>query len=192
MGEALRRGRERSHAGGGVKIVCIGDSCTYGQGVRSSEAWPAVLERITGHDVRNAGVCGDTTRLGLERFPRDVQLHKPDVVVIQFGHNDANCWETDNGIPRVSQRAYAANIREMVERAWLGKAGVVVIRPHVVPDRDEWYDLRLGAYAKALKRQPFRTVRLPRREVTLLDDGYGVHPNPAMHERYAELVAAAL
>ena len=109
-----------------MKIICIGDSITYGQNVRADEAWPAVLARLTGHDVRNAGVCGDTTRLGLERFPKDVQLHNPDVVVIQFGHNDANCWETDNGLPRVSEDAYAANIREMLARA--GKVGLV-LRP---------------------------------------------------------------
>jgi lysophospholipase L1-like esterase len=174
-----------------MKLVCCGDSITYGQNVRASEAWPAVLERLTGHDVRNAGVCGDTTRLGLERFPRDVQIHKPDVVVIQFGHNDANCWETDNGLSRVSAQAYAANIIEMAERSAAGGARTLISYPHSAPEKDAAYNGRLFAYRQTVAILGSLIIRTPH-PVTLLDDGYGLHPDVAMHERYAENVAAAL
>jgi lysophospholipase L1-like esterase len=173
-----------------VKIICIGDSCTYGQGVRSSEAWPAVLERLTGHDVRNAGVCGDTTRLGLERFFRDVGMHRPDVVVIQFGHNDANRWETDFGTERVGIHAYVANVNDLVARCEAIQARPIILAPHPTIRRftptEENYDWRIGDYRKALGSRAIGTG------ATLLDDGYGVHPDVAMHERYAELVAGAL
>jgi lysophospholipase L1-like esterase len=167
-----------------VKICCIGDSVTFGQNVRASEAWPAVLERLTGHDVRNVGVCGDTTRLGLERFPRDVQLHKPDVVCIQFGANDCNAWDSDNGLPRVSGAAYRANIEEMRQRAITIGARPIVLRPHEAPGKTLDYNLRLCAYCHDAALDPPK--------LSVLDDGYGIHPDPAMHERYAELVASAL
>jgi lysophospholipase L1-like esterase len=93
-------------------IVCIGDSITAGQYLEGP-AWPALL--AVG-DVVAAAVSGDTTRTALERFPRDVQAREPEVVVIQFGHNDANRWQTDGGVPRVSERAYAANLHEMLDR----------------------------------------------------------------------------
>ncbi len=178
-----------------MKIICIGDSCTYGQGVRSSEAWPAVLERLTGHDVRNAGVCGDTTRLGLERFPRDVQLHRPDVVVLQFLANDVNCWATDNGQPRISREAYAANLWEMDQRARAAGAPTVLILGSCAGEPCQMaYVERLWEYWHCAKKAKFRTalrfIDPPR--ASFLADGYGVHPDPAMHERYAELVAAAL
>ncbi len=38
------------------------------------------------------------------------------MVVIQFGHNDCNRWQTDRGLPRVSPEAYAANLAEMIDR----------------------------------------------------------------------------
>jgi len=181
-----------------VKLIALGDSCTYGQGVRASEAWPAVLERLTGHDVRNAGVCGDTTRLGLERFPRDVQLHRPNVVVVQFGHNDANMWASDPGVPRVSAEAYIANIYDMLAR--IGKSGAIgiVLQPHAAPDLDYDFNQRLLDYwagVRMSESRPARVsvpVKIPAPPVSILNDGYGVHPDVAMHERYAELVAAAL
>jgi len=93
-------------------IVCIGDSITYGQHLNPWLAWPNYLD-----DTIAQGVPGDTTRLGLERFPLDVQQYEPTHVVIQFGHNDANRWQTDRGLPRVSPEAYRANLFEMIDRS---------------------------------------------------------------------------
>ena len=67
--------------------------------------------------ILTRGVSGETTRQGLERFPADVQQHRPDVMTLQFGLNDCNCWVTDGGLPRVSEAAYRANLIEMVTRA---------------------------------------------------------------------------
>jgi lysophospholipase L1-like esterase len=173
-----------------VKLVAIGDSCTYGQNVRSEEAWPALLGRMTGHDVRNAGVCGDTTRLALERFPKDVQLHKPDVVVIQFGANDCNIWDTDNGLPRVSADAYAANVSEMVSRAWAFGGVGIVLSPYPAPGKERSYNRRLASYISALDNLGIGTHGPP--DISVLDDGYGLHPDQAMHVRFARLVQEAL
>lgn len=93
-------------------IVCLGDSITFGQYLPEL-AWPRQVE---GHDLINAGVSNETTRNGLERFPRDVQQIKPKAVIVQFGHNDCNRWESDLGLPRVSIKAFAANLEEMVVR----------------------------------------------------------------------------
>ena len=54
--------------------------------------------------------------MGLERYPRDVQEAQPDLLTIQFGLNDCNCWETDRGVPRVSEAAFVANLIEMIDR----------------------------------------------------------------------------
>ena len=158
-------------------IACIGDSCTFGQNVRADEAWPHLLWEMTGHDVRNLGVNGDTTRLGLERWHRDVDLSKPDVVVIQFGHNDANLW---NGRPRVSSDAYLANVAEMVSLS----PRAIVLAPHPsTVEKDPDYNDRLGGYT--YEGAPFLVVGT-------LDDGYGVHPSAEGHRLYAEYVVGQL
>lgn len=101
-----------------MKILAVGDSITYGEGVDTWNRWTSIVDRaLHDHEVMNKGVCGDTTRLGLERFPEDVQRQQPDVLLIQFGLNDCNRWETDSGVSRVSPRAFEANLCEMIERA---------------------------------------------------------------------------
>jgi lysophospholipase L1-like esterase len=101
----------------------MGDSITFGQYIDPSLRWTAIVEGelrrwLPGIDVRthNRGISGETTRQGLERFPRDVQEAAPDLMTLQFGLNDCNCWETDKGLPRVSPAAFRANLVEMIDR----------------------------------------------------------------------------
>jgi lysophospholipase L1-like esterase len=107
-----------------IKIVCMGDSITAGQYIEPPKKWTAHLKRRLDErfgrgscTVVSNGVSGETTRQGLERFAAAVQTEHPDIVVIQFGLNDCNCWQTDGGLPRVSLRAFEANLTEMVERS---------------------------------------------------------------------------
>ena len=107
-----------------VHLVHMGDSITEGQYVDTSVRWSALVERLVAERWDpdsvisfNRGVSGETTRMGLERFPTDVQALRPDVMTLQYGMNDCNCWETDGGVPRVSEAAFAANLTEMIQRA---------------------------------------------------------------------------
>jgi lysophospholipase L1-like esterase len=108
-----------------MKLVHMGDSITFGQFVEPEHRWTSVvrkwlMERFCwGMEIHavNCGVPGETTRLGLERFPVAVQQVEPQILTIQYGLNDCNCWETDRGLPRVSARAFEANLVEMIARA---------------------------------------------------------------------------
>jgi lysophospholipase L1-like esterase len=108
--------------------VYMGDSITEGQYVHHSLRWTEIVSRKLRASVAinidadtlhffNRGISGETTRQGLERFPRDVQVLEPLVMTLQFGLNDCNCWESDGGLPRVSEAAYHANLVEMIARA---------------------------------------------------------------------------
>ena len=44
-----------------MELICIGDSLTYGYGVRRSECWTMLAAQESGWTVRNCGVSGDTT-----------------------------------------------------------------------------------------------------------------------------------
>lgn len=174
-----------------MTIVCIGDSITAGQHLDEGYApWPAHLSGT----VYAKGVPGDTTRMGLERFPRDVQSLNPDVVVIQFGHNDANRWETDRGLNRVSIRAYIANLEEMVQRVRVFGAQpyLCTLTPTYRSERHAQdcadYDHALRGVASDL-RVPLLDVRPVIEESHLLD---GLHLNFAGHLLYAGIVGAGL
>lgn len=108
-----------------ISVFFFGDSVCFGQGVSLHKGWvartAATLASLSGRAGReflvvNAGVNGNTTRLALERMPYDVQSHGVDVLIVQFGLNDCNYWRTDRGNPRVSPRAFEANLEEIVSR----------------------------------------------------------------------------
>jgi len=109
-----------------ISILFFGDSICVGQGVSINKGWVQQIvnvldEQLEGLEtevlVTNSSVNGRTTRQALEDMPYHVQGQNPDIVIIQYGLNDCNHWATDKGLPRVSQRAFAANLLEIVERA---------------------------------------------------------------------------
>ena len=125
-----------------LTIVFMGDSITEGQHVHHSLRWTEIVARKLRASVTNEidtdalhcfnrGISGETTRQGLERFPRDVQVLEPLVMTLQFGLNDCNCWDSDRGLPRVSEAAYHANLVEMIARARaFGAAHIVLSTNH--------------------------------------------------------------
>jgi len=109
-----------------VKVFFFGDSICFGQGISLFKGWVARLsEKLWQYGnsidceihLTNTSINGNTTRLALERMPYDVQNNRPDILIIQFGMNDCNYWETDGGNPRVSLNAFEANLNEIIQRA---------------------------------------------------------------------------
>lgn len=102
----------------------FGDSICFGQYVSHHLTWvgrlSSAINEIPGQKGRvmlnSVSINGNTTRMALERMPHDVTSHQVDFCLIQFGMNDCHYWATDRGVPRVSPKAFAANLEEMVER----------------------------------------------------------------------------
>lgn len=57
------------------KILAVGDSFTFGFGVKDEEAFPALIK------AQNSGMWGNPFNYQIESFKRNVELFKPDVVV---------------------------------------------------------------------------------------------------------------
>ncbi|MGH9380188.1 MAG: SGNH/GDSL hydrolase family protein [Thermoanaerobaculia bacterium] len=73
------------------RILCLGDSFTFGEGAREEDTWPERLGRLAGPETQviNAGVQGyDLDHEALYLFLYGRQLD-PDVVVVAFFMNDA-------------------------------------------------------------------------------------------------------
>ena len=70
------------------KIVCLGDSITYGYGAYPEDAWPARASALTGMELINCGINGDTAAGMLWRFYEDVAALKPDICLVMAGAND--------------------------------------------------------------------------------------------------------
>jgi acyl-CoA thioesterase I len=70
------------------KIVCIGDSITFGYEINNAQKWTSLLIKELGVKVINCGVNGDTTAGMLSRFNHIIETYKPTHVIITGGTND--------------------------------------------------------------------------------------------------------
>jgi len=69
-------------------ILAFGDSLTAGVGTTTENSYPDVLADLTGRTVINAGISGETTSQGLQRFARLLDQHNPQLVILLEGGND--------------------------------------------------------------------------------------------------------
>lgn len=70
------------------KIVLLGDSLTFGYGVRKAESWAYKLSKNISAEIINKGVNGDTTVGMLDRYYDDVKVYNPTHLLILAGTND--------------------------------------------------------------------------------------------------------
>lgn len=82
---------------GGLRVVCLGDSLTFGEGVHHPDAYPARLEVLLADampdrrvEVLNAGVQCYGTEHAVAFFITHCARFKPDVVTLGFFLNDAS------------------------------------------------------------------------------------------------------
>ncbi len=101
-----------------MKIICIGDSLTFGYGIKRSNIWTNLAKDKLNVEIINEGINGDTTGGMLSRFNDSVILKKPDIVFIMGGSNDL--------IAGATLGVMQANIMSMVHQSF-GKLIVPII-----------------------------------------------------------------
>ena len=72
----------------GSTVLALGDSLTFGTGASAETSYPTVLAGLTGWNVVNAGVPGDTSAQALARLPALLAEHQPKLVIVSIGGND--------------------------------------------------------------------------------------------------------
>ena len=72
----------------GSTVLALGDSLTFGTGASAETSYPTVLAGLTGWNVVNAGVSGDTSAQALARLPALLAEHRPKLVIVSIGGND--------------------------------------------------------------------------------------------------------
>ena len=130
-------------------ILVVGDSLSAEYGLARGTGWVALLEQKLADNhsavrVVNASISGDTTSGGRSRLPALLDQHKPDVVVIELGGNDAL-----RGLPMASTQQ---NLSEMTRAAQAAGAKVVVVGMQVPPNYGSAYaDRFAGLFASVAK-----------------------------------------
>jgi lysophospholipase L1-like esterase len=133
-----------------LTIVAFGDSTTAARG--PLKVYAKILEQElsdTGRSARiiNAGIGGNNTVQARARFEKDVLTHKPNIVAIQFGINDAavDVWkDPPETMPRVDAATFRDNLR-FFSRALLAQDCHVVL---MTPNPMRWTDKLRALYGK--------------------------------------------
>lgn len=158
-------------------IIMFGDSTTAlrpgsVQKVYSTRVNEALQSIGSSLAVHNAGIGGNTTRDARKRFDRDVLQHRPMMIVMQFGINDAavDVWKQPPATQaRVPLTEYTENLRAMIAAARKQNAKVILMTTNPIrwssklremygklpyhPDAEDGFDAPvLAGYNAALRK----------------------------------------
>ncbi len=163
-------------------ILAFGDSLTAGLGVSPEQSYPAVLARLSGRRVVNAGVPGEVTADGLARLPDVLDETRPQLLLLLHGGNDI--------LRNLDPVQAAGNLSAMVRQARARGIGVVLIG---VPEKRLFSDsspiYQALAEREALVFEGEIIAELVRSPAMKSD---AVHFNASGYERLAQTLHALL
>lgn len=138
----MRDTEPRAAAGAPLhRLVAIGDSVTFGFGVRGEDTYPNVLERLLDEtagdesfDVLNLGVAGYSTRDEAQVFEHKVLRWNPELVVVGYVLNDPEIdpiqplhrhFEAPAWWQRFELCRLVASLEHSLEVQWLGEGDYI-------------------------------------------------------------------
>lgn len=177
-------------------ILVVGDSLSAEYGLKRGNGWVALLEqRLRAQNkpvaVVNASISGDTTSGGRSRLPALLEQHKPTVVVIELGGNDAL-----RGLPLQTSQD---NLQAMVQACQALHAKVLLLGMQVPPNYGGDYSAQFAsmyaavAKARSVPLVPFflkGVADVPGSEKLFQSDR--IHPLEAAHPTLLNNVWPAL
>ena len=178
------------------KILVVGDSLSAEYGLVRGTGWVALLEQRLADEgiaatVVNASISGDTTSGGRTRLPALLKQHRPDIVVIELGANDAL-----RGLPIEETRA---NLAAMTRAAKDAGARVLLVGMQIPPNYGRAYGEAFAAVFGTVARNegaalvPFLlkgVADIPQADRMFQPDR--IHPLASAHPRMLENVWPAL
>lgn len=149
-------------------ILILGDSISAAYGMDIRHGWVSLLEqrlqRQPGrHVVINASVSGETTSGGVQRLPRLLAQHRPDLVVLELGANDGLRGQP----PVLMQR----NLERMVRSVQADGGRVIVAGMRIPPNYGRAYTDAFAAVFPAVARSTGSAL------IPFLLDGVGGNPS---------------
>lgn len=174
-------------------ILVMGDSLSAAYGLSASQGWVALLQqRLNASQskwrVINASISGETTAGGAARVVEAVHRHRPSVVVIELGANDAL-----RGLPLAQTRV---NLAHMIGAAHGAHAKVLLVGMRIPPNYGAQYTGEFEQGYRQLARRfnvallPFLLEPIAADRANFQNDN--LHPTAAAQARIGDHVWTAL
>lgn len=170
-------------------ILVMGDSISAAYGIQREAGWVELLQsrlakQVPQYQVVNASIAGETTSGGLSRLPKALELHAPEIVIIELGGNDAL-----RGYPteRIQQ-----NLQRMIELSRAVKARVLLVGMEIPPNYGPRYTQAFHAVfrdladADSVRLVPFLLEGVALDAKLMQRDG--IHPNAAAQAKLLDNV----
>ncbi|MGD0153291.1 MAG: GDSL-type esterase/lipase family protein [Thermacetogeniaceae bacterium] len=176
------------------KIVCLGDSLTYGFPYGPQASWVTYAAKTGDFDLGNAGINGDIMEGMAARFDRDVLRKKPQAVIILGGTNDAFCEDITTPMTIFS-------LQQMI--GYAADRHIVPVIGLPLPIDDTWADPKLERLCREYRQisaacgallLDFRGSFIDPDTGKMKDELYldGVHPNLLGYRVMGEVAASFL
>ena len=160
-----------------INILVLGDSLSAGYGLEAGKGWvdllrESVCSEVTGCQVINASISGDTTGGGRARLASLLDQHQPDVLIVELGGNDGL-----RGYPLESIRL---NLATIIETGLAGHAQVLLVGMRIPPNYGRRYTEGFHGLFHALATKykaplvPFLLDGIATERELMQDDG--IHP----------------
>jgi acyl-CoA thioesterase I len=156
MGAGAPAVRAQTPPAKGETILVVGDSLSAEYGLKRGTGWVPLLEKQLASEkkaakVVNASISGDTTSGGSSRLPALLAQHKPAVVVIELGGNDAL-----RGLPLDMTEK---NLVAMTQASKKAGARVLLVGMQVPPNYGSAYAATFsGLFGKVAKAEKVAVV----------------------------------
>lgn len=184
----------RARRGEPVTVGVIGGSITQGARASTAElnygslvaAWWRQTYPAAQVTFRNAGIGATGSNLGAHRAERDLLAYNPDVVVVEYGVNDAN--------EQFSAETLEGLVRQLLKQP-KSPAVILLFTMHRNGGNAQEWQGKVGAHY-GLPMVSFRDAAWPEIEAGRLKwedvEADEVHPNDAGHRLCADLVIGAM
>ncbi len=130
-------------------VLVLGDSLSAEYGLARGSGWVPLLQKRLAQEnidaaVVNASISGETTSGGKARVQALLAKHRPALVVLELGANDA--------LRGLALHATESNLRDMIKSAQKTKAKVVLLGMQIPPNYGTDYARQFsGIYPKLAK-----------------------------------------
>lgn len=104
---------------GNNRVIIIGDSLTYGYGVKRSENVPSMMAQYLNCTVYNYGSIGDTSLNALKRI-ETIDYQKASHILIELGANDY--------FLSISSSEFKYNLSKIIEKIGYKKKKIALIK----------------------------------------------------------------
>ena len=143
------QGKSNATPAAPTTLLVVGDSISAEYGLARGTGWVALLNQRLAREnlpvtVVNASISGDTTSGGRTRLPTLLTQHRPNVVLIELGGNDAL-----RGLPLAMTQA---NLLAMTQAAKAAGARVMIAGMQVPPNYGRKYGNDFAALFASVAR----------------------------------------